>query len=465
MTDRSTRFGGAAGTVVFHFLNPADWGSLLPAGIGFGLILVATAAVAYWLKLPLVVTILLSTLAMSPLVGRLTLAASHGDMKAGLLSRTEPGAVKGFVVRYGVLNAVWIVPVFASATALFGSFLPTRPSGPPASWLAAGPAVGGILLFLVAAVGSIAAHLVAARAKNLAGCFTPEPWQWVASRRQDLPGLLAVTVGGSLLFLGLTMPFFFLLGALLARGNSNVAAGVVGLGCFLGWSSIPVFTSRMLGAFVEVPSDAPGAVWASVLPEPEAPSGPPAPPPLDIEAALTRLSAQAQVDLPSAIDEALLLRKEAPQSSALAALLTKLYLQSQQVAPAVTTGGEAIALALAEGAEAVALELFAQLIKHRKALKLSGQDWDGLARAFLSAGKFSEAAWCFVSAGAAGTDATRWLKGMVSAGDGAAKAGQLEVASNIYSHVLKKASATPSADYCRSALDRLKPKLKAKPAA
>jgi hypothetical protein len=469
MTDRSTRFGGAAGTVVFHFLNPADWGSLLPASVAFGLILVLTAVGSFWLKLPFVLTLLLSTLAMSPVVGRLTLAAKSGDAKAGLLSRTEAGAVKGFVVRYAALNAVWIIPVSLVGASLLGSGLPTKMTQSPGSWLAAAPIAGALFLVLIAAVGSVAAHLVAARASSLAACLAPEPWQWLASRREELPALIALCVGGSLLFLGLTMPVFILLGALLARGSPNAGSGILGLGFFLGWSSIPVFVSRIVGTFVGDAEVAPAAATATAMGAPPPPSEPAIPSPVaervDIQAALTRLTALAQVDVPGAIAQALDLRTHAPQSAVLATQLAKLHLRNNQVSEALLMGAEAISLAFAEGGEALAMDLFGQLRDHRKAIKLPAKDWDSLARAFLNSSRFAEAAWCFVASGSSGADATRWLKGMVSAADGAAKAGQLEVASSIYSHVIKAAPTTATADYCRAALARLKPKLKSKPAA
>ena len=46
-----------------------------------------------------------------------------------------------------------------------------------------------------------------------------------------------------------------------------------------------------------------------------------------------------------------------------------------------------------------------------------------------------------------------------------AKAGQVGVATNIYQHVIKTAPQTPSAEYCRAALERLKPRLKTRPSA
>jgi hypothetical protein len=111
------------------------------------------------------------------------------------------------------------------------------------------------------------------------------------------------------------------------------------------------------------------------------------------------------------------------------------------------------------------VEVFAQLSQYKKTLNLQPNDWDGLARALLTKLSFADAAWCFVKSGSVGADRIRWLKGLVSVADAAARAGQVAVANTVYQHVIKTAPETPSAEYCRTALERLKPRLRPKPSA
>src|SRR5262245_10144045 len=133
----------------------------------------ASTGLGFALRLPFPVTFLLSTVAMSPVIGRLTMAAKEGDLRAGVLSPVPPGAVKGFVVRYAVLNAIWEVPVALIGMWLLGSVLPAIALRSPSS-LASTPApmmsVGVFMLVIFAAAASVAVHLVAARASTLAEC-------------------------------------------------------------------------------------------------------------------------------------------------------------------------------------------------------------------------------------------------------------------------------------------------------
>jgi hypothetical protein len=149
------------------------------------------------------------------------------------------------------------------------------------------------------------------------------------------------------------------------------------------------------------------------------------------------------------------LRVKEPRHPPLLHELAALLLKARRAPEAATVATEAISAALASGATPVALTTFSELKEHRKALKLTADELDQLARALLAAAHFGEAAWCFVASGPAGADTIRWHKGMVSVADGAAKAGNAEVAIRIYQHMAKAADGSPIADYCRQSLDRL----------
>ena len=471
VTDQDTLFGGSAGRTIFYFVSPSAAGTLLPASFLFAVIMAASTALGFALRLPFPVMFLLSTVAMSPVIGRLTMAAKEGDLRASVLSPVPPGAVKGFVVRYAVLNAIWEVPVSLIGMWLLGSVLPVMALRSPPSFASAPApmtAVGVFLLLIFAAAASVAVHLVAARASALAECFSEEPWLWLSSRRRDMPVFLAAAVGGSLVFLALAAPPFLLLGALLSRASPGFGTAIMGLGLLLCWSSIPVFTCRLAGAFVSDPATgAVPAVAAEVTPS--APSESVAAVPTngaeDVQHALAKLIEQAASDLPGAIAEAEALKARLPGNRLVLSQLTRLYLLANQIPDGLSCGAETLSRALSVGDGGLAAEVFAQLGEHKKALKLQPKYWDGLARAMLTRLNFADAAWCFVRSGSTGADRVRWLKGLVSVADAAAKAGQVGVANSVYQHVIKTAPQTPSAEYCRAALERLKPRLKAKPSA
>jgi len=471
VTDQDTLFGGSAGRTIFYFVSPSAARTLLPASFLFAVIMAASTALSFALRLPFPVTLLLSTLAMSPLIGRLTMAAKDGDLRAGVLSPVPPGAVKGFVVRYAVLSAIWEVPVSLTGTWLLGSVLPAMAlRSPPSFGSAPAPmtAVGVFLLLIFAAAASMAAHLVAARANTLAECFNGEPWLWLGSRRRDMPVFLAAAVGGSLVFLALAAPPFLLLGALLIRASPGLGTTIMGLGLLLCWSSIPVFTCRLVGALVSDPATgAAPAVAAEVTPSPPSDSVAAAPTngAEDVQHALAKLKQRAASDLPRAIAEAEALKARAPGNRLVLSELTGLYLLANRIPDGVSCGAETLSRALSVGDGSLAAEVFAQLSEHKKALNLQPNHWDALARALLTKSNFADAAWCFVASGSKGTDRIRWLKGLVSVADAAAKAGKVGVATNVYQHVIKIAPQTPSAEYCRTALERIKPRLKAKPSA
>ena len=471
VTDQDTQFGGSAGRTIFYFVSPSAALTLLPASLLFAVIMGVSSALGFALQLPFTLTFLLSTLAMSPLVGRLTMAAKEGDLKAGVLSPVPPGAVKGFVTRYAVLNAIWEVPVSLIGIWLLGSVLPAIALRSPSS-LASTPApmmsVGVFMLVIFAAAASVAVHLVAARASTLAECFTQVPWSWLSSRRRDMPVFLATAVGGSIVFLALAMPPFLLLGAVLVRASPGFGTGIMGLGFLLCWSSIPVFTCRLAGAFVSDPATgAAPAVTAEVTASGPADSVSPAPTngAEDVQHALTQLAERAASDLQGAIAEAEALKARAPGNPLVLTELTRLYVLANRIPDGLACGAETLSRALAGGDGGLAVEVFAQLSEHKKALKLQPNDWDGLARALLTKLNFADAAWCFVKSGSVGADRSRWLKGLVSVADAAAKAGQVAVASTVYQHVIKTAPETPSAEYCRAAVERLKPRLREKPSA
>ena len=471
VTDQDTLFGGSAGRTIFYFVSPSAALTLLPASLLFAVIMALSTALSFALKLPLPVTLLLSTLAMSPLVGRLTMAAKEGDLKAGVLSPVPPGAVKGFAIRYAVLNAIWEVPVSLLGAWLLGSVLPAMAlRSPPSLGSAPAPmtAVGVLLLLIFAAAASVAAHLVAARASTLAECFTEEPWSWLRSRRRDMPVFLAAAVGGSMVFLALALPPFLVLGALLFRASPGFGTGIMGLGSLLCWSSIPVFTCRLAGAFVSHPAAgaAPAVAAQVTAPAPvDSVASAPTNGAEDVQHALTKLTERAASDLPGAIAEAEALKARAPGNPLVLSQLTQLYVLASRIPDGLSCGAETLSRALSEGNGGLAAQVFAQLSEHKKALQLQPNDWDELARALLTKLNFADAAWCFVKAGSVGADRIRWLKGLVSVADAAAKAGQVAVANTVYQHVIKTAPETPSAEYCRAALERLKPRLKAKPSA
>jgi hypothetical protein len=180
---------------------------------------------------------------------------------------------------------------------------------------------------------------------------------------------------------------------------------------------------------------------------------------------LAKLKQRAASDLPGAIAEAEALKARVPNNRLVLSQLTRLYLLADRIPDGLSCGAETLSRALSVGDGGLAAEVFAQLGEHKKALKLQPNHWDALARALLTRLNFADAAWCFVRSGSTGADRTRWLKGLVSVADAAAKAGQVGVANNIYQHVIKTAPQTPSAEYCRAALERLKPRLKAKTSA
>jgi hypothetical protein len=180
---------------------------------------------------------------------------------------------------------------------------------------------------------------------------------------------------------------------------------------------------------------------------------------------LAKLKQRAASDLPRAIAEAEALKARAPGNRLVLSELTGLYLLANRIPDGVSCGAETLSRALSVGDGSLAAEVFAQLSEHKKALNLQPNHWDALARALLTKSNFADAAWCFVASGSKGTDRIRWLKGLVSVADAAAKAGKVGVATNVYQHVIKIAPQTPSAEYCRTALERIKPRLKAKPSA
>jgi len=329
-------------------------------------------------------------------------------------------------------------------------------------------AVGVFLLLIFAAAASVASHLVAARASTLAECFTEEHWSWLSSRRRDMPIFLAAAVGGSIVFLALALPPFLVLGALVFRASPGFGSGIMGLGSLLCWSSIPVFTCRLAGAFVSDPATgAAPAVEAKVTAPAPADSVASAPTNgvEDVHQTLAKLKERAASDLPGAIAEAEALKARAPGNPLVLSQLTRFYVLANRIPDGLSCGTETLSRALAGGDGGLAAEVFAHLGEHKKALKLQPNDWDGLARALLTKLNFADAAWCFVKSGSVGADRSRWLKGLVSVADAAAKAGQVAVASTVYQHVIKTAPETPSAEYCRAAVERLKPRLREKPSA
>ncbi|HUL59148.1 MAG TPA: hypothetical protein VLU43_07735 [Anaeromyxobacteraceae bacterium] len=476
MRDEGTRFGGLAGRTVLHFLTPAGARRVVSAAALLAVIAAATGVVFQLLRLPLALTLFLSTVAMSPLVGRLTLAAKEGDLEAGVTSPTPPGAVRGFVLRYAVLNGLWEFPVAITGGWLAGNAMPALHANASTPLPERGLWLGGALVLLaaVAIVASVAAHVIAARASTLAACFTPEPWQWLGARRGDLPLFVAALLGTPILLLILEVPPLVLLGAVLSRASPQVAAVVMGVGLVVCWSSVPVFVSRLTGAFamdvealgadaVTAAASAHAAVETLAAPSAAPAQARPAPSAVDLRRALAGIAARAATDLQGALADAEALEVQAPGEATVSSQLTALYLRAQRIGEALACGARAIARAVEGGNGKIACEVFGALREHRKGLALEDAGWQGLARALVAQASFADAAWCYVQFGAAGTDPLRCLKGLVSVADAAGKAGQAGVAANIHLYVIKTAPRSPSAEYCRAALERLQ-RVKAKPA-
>jgi hypothetical protein len=159
------------------------------------------------------------------------------------------------------------------------------------------------------------------------------------------------------------------------------------------------------------------------------------------------------------------LRAQEPRHPQLLHDLAALLLKAGRAPAAATAGSAAISAALAGAAMPLALATFGELKEQRKAIKLTADEFDQLARALLSGSHFAESAWCFVASGPAGADTIRWHKGMVSVADAAAKAGNSEVAVRIYQHMVKAAAGTPISDYCKQSLERVQARTRSKPAA
>lgn len=469
--EQDSPFGGTVGRTVSYFVSPSTLLTLIPTVVAIAVVMAVSAGLTWLLGLPWPAAMLFNLLAMSPIIGRLTIAAKEGDLKAGFLSPVSPGSVMGFSVRYVLLTLAWGLPMGLIGMWLLGQGLSLLLLGHGLSPSMLSEAMSGrtmliilglVFYFAIACAAPSITHLVATRAGALSECFDPEVWRWLWSRRGDLPIFYAALVGGILIFIGLAIPPFLLLGALFFQVNARAAMFFLGLGYIVAIASSPVLMCRLVGAFVWAdPSTAPSVVTDSPQPpEAQPTAGEPVPQPIDVAQVLAQLSNRAAGDLVGAIAEAEQLREKVPHNAQVLSELTRMYLRADKIQEALERGAQSISAALAEGAAQVAVEAFSQLRQHRKSLQLAADDWDQLSRALLASSQFPDAAWCFVASGGAGADRIRWLKGMVAVGDAAAKSGQLEVANQVYQHVIKVAPETPTAEYCRQAAVRLKSRLK-----
>jgi hypothetical protein len=469
--ESSYRFGGVAGEIVRRFAKFSTALVVLPAIILVFLLTLLAGLASWALHLPWWLTVLVSQLVMSPILGKSALAARDGDLDAGFLSNWDFGALAGFIGRYALLSLAWWIPVLVAARSLVSTLVSTvaMASMNPMALLSARGAMlvlGVVILVAIATIAPALTLLIATRAVSVPESFAAETWSWLLDRRGDMPAFFACTIGGVAVFAVLTIPPLLLVVAL--AFSIKLQLGVAAASLIYAMPAIggTVLLGRLAGAFVSSDQDPQSEEAIDAPPESDVPQPatvkPAAPQPASVTLAqvIKQLAATEDAALPSAIAEAEALRTKNPAHAGLLGELSKLYLRAGRVPEAVDTASEALSRALSSGASGAALTCYVAFQTHRKNLKLKAVEFEELGRALLEQKKFGDAAWCFAATAKVGGEPIRVQKGIIATADAANKAGQLQEAARLYQYVLQNAPAAPHAEYCQRMLSAIQAKQK-----
>ncbi len=482
-------FAGLAGETIRRFAAFSTLLTLLPALFLTALLAFISYYLGNWLHLPFSLSMVLSIIVTSPVLGKSALAARDGNLEAGFLSNWNLTELAGFAARYAVLNLAWGIPISLVVQALLGNAIG---GGLPLMGIASGRGAMLALAFLIAAVIFIFAPtvtlIVATRTQSVRECFSGETWQWLLGRRQDLPAFYAAMIGGMIVFAVLTLPLLLAIAALAFAIRMQAGLAMTALVYVLPAVAGPVLWGRLAGAFVHsegvpepvepararkeaaVPSPPPRraskeAAVQSPPPSPEsapvASAAPAEPAGIDLAQAIKRLAIlTADPALPAAIVEAEAIRAKAPGDAGVLAELAKLYLRCGRTPEAIATASEALSSALTRGATATAVACYSAFVAHRKSLGLKPAELEQLARGLLEQSKFADAASCFAACAKSGGEPIRVQKGLIATAEAANKAGQLQHAARIYEFVIQFAPGSTLAEYCQGPLATIKNKLK-----
>jgi len=470
--EASYPFGGVAGEIVRRFAKFSTALLVLPAIVLVFLLTLIAGLVSWALHLPWWVTLFISQLVMSPIVGKSALAARDGDLEASFLSNWDFHALAGFVGRYAVLSLAWGIPVVLAASLLFPSVISSMMSSAinPMAFVSARGAMIVLAILALVAIVIVAPSLtliIATRASSVSESFAAETWRWLLDRRGDLPAFFACTIGGVALFAILTIPPLLLLVALALSIRLQLGAVVASLTYAMPAIGGTILMGRLAGAFVsgepapeseEAPTASPETNVPQPMPALKAPTAQPISP--NLAQIIKQLAATEDSALPSAIAQTEALRATNPSHAGLLAELSKLYLRAGRVPEAVDTASEALSRALSSGASGVALTCYLAFQAHRKSLKLKAVEFEELGRILLEPRRFADAAWSFAVSAKFGGQPIRIQKGIIAVADAANKAGQLQEAARLYQYVLQNSPAPAHGEYCQHMLSAIQARLK-----
>jgi hypothetical protein len=365
--------------------------------------------------------------------GFLEALAGHGGRRVG-----------GFVVRYALLSVAWSVPLVLVARKAGGWMMAQgqaamigvdpfggAPAAAPPYLVAAWIVIGILAIALLAPAFSL---LVATRTDNVGEAFSPGAWAWLLrERRADLPPFLAAYVGGMFLFLLAAIPVLALL-LPIARGvNEGLGSVAVVALPLLPFAAAPILLGRLAGAFVAaeleleeappravpvIPGAAPvfnaGRTHAALagqargtmsvrLDSPQmgtrATGGG-----VPLGVALARAHQLGETDPAAAAAELEAMRAQHPRNPALAAELARAWQKLGRGAEARTLAAEAIKLALSGGAAPIAHDVFMAFASEASELNLDPATYDQIGKILMARKEIEGAAWCFRAASALGGD-------------------------------------------------------------
>ncbi len=467
-------FAGLAGETIRRFAAFSTLLTLLPALILTALLGVISHYLSNWLRLPLSLSMVLSIIVTSPVLGKCALAARDGDLEAGFLSNWNFAELAGFVARYAVLNLAWGVPISLVAQALLGNATGGElPLTGIASGRGAMLALGFLIVVVIFILAPTLTLIVATRTRSFPECFSGETWQWLLGRRRDLPAFYAAMIGGLIVFAVLALPLLLALAALAFAIRMQAGLAMTVLVYVLPAVAGPVLWGRLAGGFVlsegvPEPVEPARASKEAALPSPppssESASGASAaasePSGIEFAQAIKRLALTADPALPAAIAEAEAIRAKAPGHAEVLAELAKLYLRSGRIPEAIATASDALSSALSGGATVIAVSCYSAFAAYRRSLVLKSAELEQLARGLLERSKFADAASCFAAIAESGGEPIRFQKGLIATAEAANKAGQLQHAARIYEFVIQSAPGSTLAEYCQGPLATIKNKLK-----
>lgn len=465
-------FAGLAGETIRRFAALPTLLTLLPALILTAILAVISHYLGQWLRLPFSLSMVLSIIVTSPVLGKSALAARDGDLEAGFLSNWNLPALAGFVARYALLNLAWGIPVSLIAQALLanatGGALPLLGI---TSGRAAMLALGLLVVVVIFVLAPTITLIIATRTQTIPECFSGETWKWLLARRGDLPAFYAAMIGGLIVFAVLTLPLLLALAALAFAIRTQAGLAMTVLVYVLPAVAGPVLWGRLAGAFVlseAVPEPVEPARARKETALPSAPQGPESAPAasaaepagIDFAQTIKRLALTADPTLPVAIAEAEAIRAKAPGHAEVLAELAKLYLRGGRTPEAIATASDALSSALSGGATTIAIGCYTAFAAHRRSLVLKPAELEQLARGLLEQSKFADAAACFAAFAKSGGEPIRVQKGLIATAEAANKAGHLQHAARIYEFVIQSAPGSTLAEYCQGPLATIKNKLK-----